>query len=144
MRQTAKKISPNISIEPSLDGRNNGHMFDLSKLPPLKVGEWLPVEPIHCHQRFPENALISHVRILSEDRIFTELRCKFEREKLTFFYDHEIDHLPGMLEACTLRQTSLVVAHLIYGIPMNFVALLEWMRLKLYNYGEIDTPTTAK
>ncbi len=117
---------------------------DLSKLPPLKINEWLSVEPIHCHQRFPENALISHVRATSEDRIFAELRCKFDTEKLTFFYDHEIDHLPGMLETCAHRQASLVLAHMIYGVPMEWVALLDWMSLRLFNYGELNTPTVIK
>jgi len=113
-------------------------------LPPLKVNEWIPVEPIHCHQRFPENALISHVRATSEDRIFAELRCKFDTDRLTFFYDHKIDHLPGMLEACAHRQASLVLAHIIYGIPLNWVALLDWMNIRLFNYGELDTSTIIK
>lgn len=118
--------------------------YFVSSLPPLKANEWVPVEPSHCHQRFSENALISHVRAISEDRVFTELRCKFETQKLTFFYDHEIDHLPGMLEACALRQGSLVAAHLIYGVPIDWVALLDWMNLKLFNYGEVNVPTCIR
>lgn len=119
-------------------------LLKLGTLPRLKVKEWISVEPVHCHQRLPHNALISRVRIISEDRVFTELQCKFETEKLAFFYDHEIDHLPGMLEASAHRQASLVLAHLIYGVPIDWIALLDWMQLKLFNYGELKTQTVIK
>lgn len=145
MRQVAKKILPDTSKEPSPEGGGGkGMNHVVNELPKLKAGNWLPVEPIHCHQRFPENALISRIRATSEDRILTELRCKFETKKLPFFYDHEIDHLPGMLEACALRQGSLVAAHLIYDVPMDWIALLDWMNLRLFNYGELNGQTVIR
>ena len=49
-----------------------------------------------------------------------------------------------MLLIAGMRQASLVVAHLIYEIPMNYVALLEWMNIKLYNYGELNTKSIVK
>lgn len=88
--------------------------------------------------------MITHVRVISRDRTLTELRCKFKPRELKFFYDHEIDHLPGMLEACAMRQAALALAHLVYETPMDYVALLDWMTIRLFNYGELETQTIAR
>ncbi len=110
--------------------------------PPMTKSEpWIKVEPIHCHKRFPGNTLITHVRSVSRDRVHTEIRCSFNTKELTFFFDHTIDHLPGMLEAAAMRQASLVLAHLVYNVPLDYVAMLEWMNIRLCNYGELRRNT---
>ncbi len=110
----------------------------------VNLGEWIDAVPIHCHQRLLKNTLVTKVRYVSEDKIFAEAMFKFIPKELRFFFDHEIDHLPGMLEVNAMRQGTLALAHLIYGVPMDFVALLDWMDIKLFNYGELNTPTKAK
>jgi hypothetical protein len=110
----------------------------------LKLGEWVEVKPSHCHQRLPENTLVSKLRIMSKDKADGELLMKFEPEKLIFFFDHEIDHLPGMLEASALRQCALALAHLVYDVPMDYIVILDWINIKLYNYGELNTETIVK
>lgn len=110
----------------------------------VKLGEWIAVKPIHCHQRLPENTLISKLRVLSKNKVHAELLMKFKPEELTFFFDHVIDHLPGMLEACGLRQCALALAHLVYDVPMDYIALLDWINIRLYNYGELNTETIVK
>lgn len=116
----------------------------IKNLPTLKLNEWIRVDPVHCHQRLPQNTLISHIRVVSTDRVWTESLCKFKIEELDFFFDHEIDHLPGMLLVNAFRQDALVLAHVVYGAPMNFVALLHWMDIKIFNYGELNTPTIVR
>ncbi len=109
----------------------------------MKSGEWISVKPVHCHQRLPENTLVDKLRYISEDKVSAETVFKFIPQELPFFFDHEIDHLPGMLEVNAMRQGTLALAHLVYGVPMDFVALLDWMNIKLFNYGELATPTMA-
>jgi len=107
----------------------------------IKVNKWIKVKPIHCHQRLLKNTLVSKVRVISKDGVFTEVLFKFVPSELNFFFDHKIDHLPGMLEICAMRQASLALAHLIYGVPMNFITILDFLDVKMYNYGELNKKT---
>ena len=118
-----------------------GCLEDNSK---IKLGEWITAEPVHCHQRLLENTLVSKVRFTSEDKVSAEISFKFIPQELPFFFDHDIDHLPGMLEINAMRQATLAMAHLLYDVPLDFVALLDWMDIRLFNYGELNIPTTAK
>lgn len=107
-------------------------------------GGWLDVLPIHCHKRLPKNTLVSKLRAVSEDKTRAEVLMKFEKEKLEFFFDHEIDHLPGMLEVCGLRQCALSLGHLLYDVPMGHAVILDWINIKLHNYGELNVETIVK
>ncbi len=110
----------------------------------LEIGTWIDVDPLHCHKRRPENTLVSKLRVTSEDRVHAELRLKFDYSKLPFFFDHEIDHIPGMLGACGLRQCALALAHLVYGVPLDFVMVISWLKLDMYNFGELDIDTIVE
>ena len=114
------------------------------ELPEIKINRWINVAPIHCHQCLPENTLVTKLRAISKDRVFTEVMFKFTPPKLKFFFDHKIDHLPGMLEICAMRQACLALSHLIYGVPMSFITVLDHLEVKMYNYGELDKQTFAK
>jgi hypothetical protein len=109
----------------------------------LEVGTWIKADPIHCHQRLEKNKLIDAVRACSEDGLKTEVKFKFNPNELEFFFDHAIDHLPGMLEVNGMRQLSLAVAHLVYKVPMNYVALLGWLKVRFYSYGDLNVETRA-
>lgn len=109
-----------------------------------KIGKWIPVKPIHCHQRLLRNTLITKVRFTSLGKTNAETILKFIPKELPFFFDHNIDHLPGMLEANAMRQATLAMAHLLYGVPINFVALMDYLNVRMINYGELNTPTVFK
>jgi hypothetical protein len=104
---------------------------------------WQFVRPIHCHQRLRENTLVRKIRACSSDNKLTQAVFNFQPDKLRFFFDHRIDHLPGMLEVNAMRQGALAVTHLIYGVPLDSIAVLEWLEIKFYNYGELDIQTSA-
>lgn len=108
-----------------------------------KIDTWIQVDPIHCHQRDEKNKLVDKVRRCSADGRIAEVKFKFIPKDLWFFFDHEIDHLPGMLEINGMRQLSLAVAHLIYNVPMDYVALLGWLKVMFYSYGDLKTDTLA-
>ncbi len=108
----------------------------------MDQNQWIEVKPIHCHQRKSENSLINKLRVCSKNK--TELLLKFIPIELPFFFDHEIDHLPGMLEVCSLRQSALAVGHLVYDIPMDCMMVLDWIDVKLYCFSELNTATTAE
>lgn len=107
------------------------------------TGQWMPVEPIHCHKRKMENTLIESVRLVSDTSLDAEVKFRFVPEELPFFFDHPIDHLPGMVEVCAMRQLSLAVCHVLYDVPQHYVALLGWMKIKFHCYSDLNLPTTA-
>ena len=110
----------------------------------IDINKWIDVKPVHCHKRLAKNTLISKLRIISKDLRRCEILLKFDPADLGFFYDHEIDHLPGMLEVCALRQCSLALAHIVYGIPSDYVTVLDWFTIKLHNYGELEPATRVE
>ncbi|MDA9101046.1 hypothetical protein N9K06_00070 [Omnitrophica bacterium] len=116
---------------------------ELHLIDPSIVGKWIKAEPIHCHQRLEKNQLIEKVRACSEDGKSLEVKFRFNPDELEFFFDHAIDHLPGMLEVNGMRQLSLALAHLIYRIPMNYIALLGWLKVQFYSYGALRKDTFA-
>ena len=76
---------------------------------------WLSVEPTHCHQRWINNTLVEKVRFVFDKKNHFEILHRFVPEALPFFFfDHEIDHLPGMLEISAARQGAVAVSHLLY------------------------------
>lgn len=119
-----------------------GHQFD--DLGPVNPLQWIAVKPIHCHQRQVENTLITKLRVLTEGRLMIEAVCKIKPEELKFFFDHHIDHIPGMVQVNTFRQAALAFAHIVYGAPMDYVALLDWLGVRLLNYGELGVPTMLR
>lgn len=110
----------------------------------LKANRWILVEPIHCHQRLAANTLVAQLRKCDKDAFMVEALCKVNPEGLTFFFDHEIDHIPGMVQVNMFRQAALAFAHLVYGVPINWLALLDWMGVRLLNYGELNTKTILR
>ena len=106
--------------------------------------KWLDVQPIHCHKRLSKNTLVSKLRSTSADGTRAEVLMKFKKEELEFFFDHEIDHLPGMLEVCGLRQCALSLGHLLYDIPQDYAVILDWINIRLHNYGELNVETIVK
>ena len=112
--------------------------------PQLDANTWIEVKPVHCHKRLNENTLVQKLRSVSGDKKQCELLLKFNPTELSFFFDHEIDHLPGLLQICALRQCSLALAHLVYDVPQDYVTVLDWIKVKLYNYGELDKESIVK
>lgn len=106
--------------------------------------EWIPIHPIHCHQRLEKNQLVEKVRLLSEDGRRIAGVFNLDPSQLDFFFDHEIDHLPGMLLVNAVRQFVLAASHAIYNVPIEYIALLDWMKVKFCAYGELHTETTVE
>jgi len=50
-----------------------------------KDNTWLPVEPVHCHQRMKEHTLVEKIRFVSADGNQFEILHRFVPEELPFF-----------------------------------------------------------
>lgn len=103
-----------------------------------KTGSWLKVTPAHCHKVLPQNAFITHARKL-EENLFS-LIAEIDHQKENFFFDHDIEHVPGMLTSCIIRQAALVISHFFLGIEMDQKFILNNFNTHFFNFCELVTP----
>ena len=89
----------------------------------LHAQDWRPVTPKACHKSLRHNAFITGFRHAGPDRF--ELLAEVDAEREGHFFDHPIDHVPGMLSACIIRQAALVVFHEAWGASYDDKYLLD-------------------
>jgi len=76
------------------------------------------------HKNRVENVLIAHPIVLSEEK-------KIYRTKIiadlnhTFFFDHSLGHLPGMLLLEAARQFGTTISHLYFNAPFDAQFILH-------------------
>jgi hypothetical protein len=85
--------------------------------------DWRPVAPRACHKALQHNAFIRRFRQTGPDRF--ELLAEIDAKREGHFFDHPIDHVPGMLSACIMRQAALVVFHEAWGASYDDKYLLD-------------------
>jgi len=95
----------------------------------------MKVLPIHCHQRLEENTLVKDFSISGNGY---EILLDFKDKNLSFFYDHDIDHIAGMVEVSALRQCGLVIAHLGCNIPMDWIVTIRNINVDMVDYADKD------
>jgi hypothetical protein len=57
-----------------------------------------------------------------------------------FFFDHPLDHAPGLLLIEAARQFGVLVAHEHYGVPMDYSFVLRSFHIQFDRYAELDAP----
>jgi len=110
----------------------------------MKNNDWIKVEPLHCHQRLAKNTLVEKLRVASQDKRECEILLKINPAELEFFFDHAIDHIPGMVCVNALRQAALALSHLIYGVPQDYTLAINWLDAKFYSFGELGVETIVR
>jgi hypothetical protein len=71
------------------------------------------------HKRCPENVLVARVERVSDDAPDSfAVQLLFPTDH-PFFFEHPLDHVPGLALIEAGRQTGLVVAHRFYGVPLQ-------------------------
>ncbi len=58
----------------------------------------------------------------------------------SFFFEHAVDHVPGLALIEAARQFGLAVAHRYYEVPMDYVFLLSGMNVGFTRLIELDQP----
>lgn len=98
----------------------------------------LKVEPRDCHKVLKKNVFIHYAAELSENNY--ELTAGIDHKNQDFFFDHEIDHIPGMALAYFIRQSVLVISHRFLNIPYEFKFIMDDIVTKYSDRAELDTP----
>ncbi|MCP3962202.1 MAG: hypothetical protein GY719_30535, partial [bacterium] len=57
-----------------------------------------------------------------------------------FFFEHPLDHYPGLMLIEAGRQFGTTVAHLLYGVPFDTAFILNGLRVDFTSFAELGKP----
>lgn len=57
-----------------------------------------------------------------------------------FFFEHPLDHFPGLMLVEAGRQFGTAVAHVEYGVPHDAVFTLNGLKVEFTQFAELDRP----
>lgn len=97
------------------------------------------IDPDFIHKKTPANALLSEPYLVGRLVYYNMLRYT---EELRF--DHESDHVQGMLLLEAMRQSGLATTHLMGKLPKTGAMTLTSYCTNFYNYIEHDAPVILR
>ncbi|MEC4684427.1 MAG: AfsA-related hotdog domain-containing protein [Nitrospirota bacterium] len=98
----------------------------------------------YVHKHEESNVLISDI-IHRNDLGSNIYECfiAFD-ENLPFFFEHPVDHLPGLLLIEAARQMGIAVVHQFYGIGQDTYFILDRFFSRFYNFVEFELETILR
>jgi len=97
------------------------------------------IDPYFIHKSNPENALLSEPHFEGRLSYYNMLRYSMEIR-----FDHESDHVQGMLLLEAMRQAALATTHLMGNLPKTGAMTLMSYCTNFYNYIEHDAPVIIR
>ncbi len=92
---------------------------------------------VHKHQQ--SNVFVSRAERIGEDpdEIIGQLALPADHP---FFFEHPLDHFPGLMLIEAGRQFGTTVAHQIYGVPFETAFILNGLRIDFTSFAELGKP----
>ncbi len=92
------------------------------------------------HKDHQENAFISRVEQVGDDHPDQFIGQLALSDDHPFFFEHPLDHYPGLMMVEAGRQLGTAVAHLVYGVPRDCVFVLNGMTVDFTTFAELGKP----
>jgi hypothetical protein len=93
------------------------------------------------HKDHEQNVFISRFEPLSEDHPDDFIGQLFIDKTHPFFFEHPLDHVPGLMMVEAGRQLGTAVAHEFYNVPLGeTVFILNGMEVDFTGFAELDSP----
>ena len=92
------------------------------------------------HKSHDENVFVSRLeRVLEgEEDVFA---AQFVLDSgHSFFFEHPLDHVPGLMLIEAGRQAATAASHLYYGVPAGSVFILRDLAVDFTAFAELDQP----
>ncbi len=108
------------------------------------TGNAAKIDEKYVHKAERENVVISDIRRVDDsgNNVF-ECRLVFDHN-LPFFFEHYIDHVPGLLLIEAARQMKTAVSHIYYGIGFDHSFILCSNGAVFKDFVELDSPVTLR
>jgi hypothetical protein len=87
------------------------------------------------HRSHIEHVFISPIQVVSGEPELYEADVIVDQRHV-FFYEHPLDHVPGLLLVEAVRQMGTAVTHLYYGAPNDSAFVLNEMMIKFSQFAE--------
>jgi 2-oxo-3-(phosphooxy)propyl 3-oxoalkanoate synthase len=115
-----------------------------------KIAEWstpesqaargrIDAELVHKHR--PENVALARLDRYDpdhpDDRCVAEVFVDTEHP---YFFEHPVDHVPGLLLIEAVRQTGIASVHQILGVPLDAAMIVDTFTVAFERYAELDQP----
>ena len=106
-----------------------------------------PLASIPCldralvHKRHDENVFVSRLQLVLEGEEDVFAAQLLLDPGHAFFFEHPLDHIPGLMLVEAARQAATAASHLYYGVPADSVFVLRDMAVDFAVFAELDQPT---
>jgi 2-oxo-3-(phosphooxy)propyl 3-oxoalkanoate synthase len=60
-----------------------------------------------------------------------------------FFFEHPLDHVPGLMLIEGTRQVGTAISHLFYEVSFDLVFILNWLEVRFTNFAELSSPVAV-
>jgi 2-oxo-3-(phosphooxy)propyl 3-oxoalkanoate synthase len=97
-----------------------------------------PIERSLVHKSRDQNVALSRVSPVRGHVYAAQVHVDLEHP---FFFDHPVDHVPGLLLIEAARQFGIVVAHQFYGAGSGDIFSLTGVECDFGRYAELEHPT---
>ena len=61
-----------------------------------------------------------------------------------FFFEHPLDHVPGLMLIEGTRQTGTAISHLFYDVSFDLSFVLNCLDVRFTNFAELTSPVTVQ
>ena len=93
---------------------------------------------VHKHRQ--ENVFVSRFERVS-DELPDDFIAQFHLDAThPFFFEHPLDHFPGLMLVEAGRQLGTALAHVEYGVPMDAVFILNDFSVSFPSFAELGRP----
>ncbi len=92
------------------------------------------------HKWQDENVLVSRIEQVTngdEDTFFVQFFLEADHP---FFFEHPLDHYPGLMLVEAGRQAATALTHLFYDVPLNSVYILQGLSVDFTAFAELNEP----
>lgn len=98
----------------------------------------------HVHKAKSQNVFVESIRLLESDSdvdtVHTVFRLPIDHN---FFFEHALDHFPGLMLVEAGRQAGTAMAHLLYGVAYDQAFILDDVQVRFMRFAELQAPLTA-
>jgi len=100
-----------------------------------------PIEARLVHKTHLDNVLLSRLERAVTDRGDGHLAQMRVDVTHPFFFEHPIDHVPGLMLIEAGRQLATAIAHVELRVPFGAAFVLNGLNAQFLSFAELDAPT---
>ncbi|HSY49709.1 MAG TPA: AfsA-related hotdog domain-containing protein [Thermoanaerobaculia bacterium] len=95
------------------------------------------------HKSRDENVFVSRLERVVEGEEDVFAMQLFLDPEHAFFFEHPLDHIPGLMLVEAGRQAATAASHIYYGVPAGSVFILRDLAVDFTAFADLDRPVFA-